>query len=162
MSIHSEMCNPHARRGLFVARAQSLPARWVKPIVTLTLTTLLVTVSASPQSPGGASVPSARPSAKTPEASASRPDKNRAQIAYQAGRRAERAGDWNAAYTAYSEATAYAPAEKEYSLLREHARFQLVQGLADLGERQLLAGDAVGARAPPRAPLENHPNQPPC
>src|SRR5258706_15031556 len=158
MSIYMEMCNSHSRRGFFLARAQSLPARWVKPIVALTLTTLLVTVSASPQSPGGASVPSARPSAKAPEASAFRPDKNRAQIAYQAGRRAEQAGDWNAAYTAYSEATAYAPAEKEYSLLREHARFQLVQGLADLGERQLLAGDAAGARAQLVQALEIDPN----
>ena len=106
MSIYMEMCNPHSRRGFFLARGQSLLAGWVKLFVALTLATLLVTASASPQSPGGASAPAAHPSAKAPEASPSRPDKNRAQIAYQAGRRAEQAGDWNAAYTAYSEATA--------------------------------------------------------
>src|SRR5882672_3524089 len=158
MSIYMEMCNPHSRWGLFLARAQSLLARWVKPFVVLTLTTLLVVVSASPQSPGGTSVPSVHPSADAPEASPSRPDKSRAQIAYQAGRRAEQAGDWNAAYTAYSEATAYSPAEKEYSLLREHARFQLVQGLADLGERLLLAGDGASAREQLVHALEIDPN----
>src|SRR5437879_8868793 len=115
MSIYMEMCNPHSRWGYFLARAQSLLARWVKPFMVLTLTTLLVVVSASPQSPGGTSAPSAHPSAKAPDASPSRPDKSRAQIAYQAGRRAEQAGDWNAAYTAYSEATAYAPAEDRKS-----------------------------------------------
>src|SRR3977135_835859 len=125
MSIYMESCTPHSRRGHFLARAQSLLARWVKPLVALTLTTLLVVFSASPQSPGGTSAPSAHPSAKAPEASPSRPDKSRAQIAYQAGRRAEQAGDWNVAYTSYSEATAYAPTEKEYSLLREDAPFTL-------------------------------------
>src|SRR6266481_620519 len=158
MSIYMEMCNPHSRWGYFLARAQSLLARWVKPFVVLTLTTLLVAVSASPQSPGGTSAPSAHPSAKAPEASPSRPDKSRAQIAYQAGRRAEQAGDWNVAYTSYSEATAYAPTDKEYSLLREHARFQLVQGLADLGERRLLAGDSAGAREQLVHALEIDPN----
>src|SRR6266436_2678008 len=158
MSIYMEMCNPHSRWGYFLARAQSLLARWVKPFVVLTLTTLLVAVSASPQSPGGTSAPSAHPSAKAPEASPSRPDKSRAQIAYQAGRRAEQAGDWNVAYASYSEATAYAPAEKEYSLLREHARFQLVQGLADLGERLLLAGDGASAREQLVHALEIDPN----
>ncbi len=146
MRIYLEMRTPQSRPGFFLARAQSLPARWVKPFVALTLAALLLPASASPQSPGGSSAPSALPSAKAPETSPPRPDKDRAQNAYQAGRRAELAGDWNAAYTAYSEATAYAPAEKEYSLLREHARFQLVQRLADLGERQLLAGNGAGAR----------------
>jgi Flp pilus assembly secretin CpaC len=102
--------------------------------------------SASPQSPGGvAPPPSTVPKSKTTEAPP-RPDKNRAQNAYQAGRRAEQAGDWKAAYTAFSEAVAYAPANKEYPLLREHARFQLLQGLANLAERQALAGDTAGAR----------------
>ncbi|HYR90116.1 MAG TPA: FG-GAP-like repeat-containing protein [Terriglobia bacterium] len=158
MSIYMEMCNPHSRWGLFLARAQSVLARWVKPFVVLTLTTLLVAASASPQSPRGVSAPSADPSANAPEASPSRPDKSRAQIAYQAGRRAEQAGDWNVAYTSYSEATAYAPAEKEYSLLREHARFQLVQRLADLGERLLLAGDGASAREQLVHALEIDPN----
>src|SRR5579864_8858073 len=55
------------------------------------------------------------------------PDKNRAQKSYQAGRRAEQSGDWKTAYADYSEATTYAPTNKEYPLLREHARFQVIQ-----------------------------------
>jgi len=153
-----EMGTPHWRWGFFLARAQSLLATWVKLFVALTLAGLLITASASAQSPGGASASSSLPGAKAPESSPPRPDKNRAQIAYQAGRRAEQAGDWNAAFAAYSEATAYAPAEKEYSLLREHARFQLVQGLADLGERRLLAGDGAGAREQLVHALEIDPN----
>jgi Flp pilus assembly secretin CpaC len=90
--------------------------------------------------------------------SLSRPEKNRAQNAYQAGRRAEQAGDWKAAYTAFSEAATYAPANKEYPLLREHARFQLIQGLADLAERQVLAGDTAGARELLMHALEIDPN----
>jgi len=153
-----EMGTPHSRWGFLLARAQSLLARWVKPFVALILAALLVVVSANPQSPGGASAPSAQQSTNAPEESPPRPDKNRAQIAYQAGRRAEQASDWNAAFTAYSEATAYAPADKEYSLLREHARFQLVQELADLGERRLLAGDGAGAREHLVHALEIDPN----
>jgi Flp pilus assembly secretin CpaC len=141
-----EMGTPHWRWGFLLARAQSLLVMWVKLFVALTLTALLAAAPPRAQSPGGASAPSAKPSATAPQASLPRPDKNLAQIAYQAGRRAEQAGDWNAALAAYSEASAYAPLEKEYSLFREHARFQLVQGLADLGERHLLAGDSAGAR----------------
>jgi type II secretory pathway component GspD/PulD (secretin) len=153
-----EMGTPHRRWGFFLVRAQSLLARWVKPFVALTLAALLIAAPASPQSPGGASALSSHPGSNAPGSSPARPDKNRAQIAYQAGRRAELAGDWTAAFTAYSEATTYAPAEKEYSLLREHARFQLVQGLADLGERQLLAGNSAGAREQLVHALEIDPN----
>jgi type II secretory pathway component GspD/PulD (secretin) len=86
------------------------------------------------------------PKASTSEPSAPRPDKNRAQTSYQAGRRAEKEGDWKTAYSAYSDATVYAPGNKQYPLFREHARFQLVQGLSDLAERQMLAGDTAAAR----------------
>jgi len=115
--------------------------------MSLVLAALLSAVSASPQSVASPQVPpSATTTVKAPQPAAPRPDKNRAQSSYQTGRRAEQAGDWKTAYAAYSDAMAYAPGNKEYSLFREHARFQVVQGLADLAERQLLAGDTAGAR----------------
>ena len=92
------------------------PAGWLPSAsLALTLAALLVAATASPQSPGGASAPATLSPANAPKESLPRPDKNRAQTAYQAGRRAEQAGDWKTAYAAYSEATAYAPANKEYS-----------------------------------------------
>jgi len=143
------MSTPQPRYCLLLARANTLPASRIRPVLSLALAALLIAASASPQSQRGlgpASPSSARTQAGAPEKTAPRPDKNRAQIAYQAGRRAEQAGDWKTAYPAYSEAATYAPASKEYPLLREHGRFQLLQGLADLAERQLLAGDTAGAR----------------
>src|SRR5882762_4707405 len=129
-----EMRAPHSRCAFLLARVQSLLASRIQPFVALTLATVLVAATASPKSPGGASAPATLSGTKTAEASPPRPDKNRAQAAYQAGRRSEQAGAWKEAYAAYSEATAYGPADKEYSLLREHSRFQLIQGLADLAE----------------------------
>jgi hypothetical protein len=126
--------------------------------VALTLATVLVAATASPQSPGGASALATLSPANAPKESPLRPDKNRAQTAYQAGRRAEQAGAWKEAYAAYSEATVYGPTDKEYSLLREHSRFQLTQGLADLAERQLLSGDVAGARQQLVHALEIDPN----
>ena len=141
------------------ARCSGLLAIEARPLAALTLAALLITASASPQSPARtASAPSAPPQAAVPETPPPRPDRGRAQQAYRAGQRAEQSGDWKAAYTAYSDAITYAPANREYSLLREHARFQLVQGLADLAERQVLAGDAAGAREQLMHALEIDPN----
>ena len=112
-------------------------------LAALTLAAFLVTSPASPQSAG---------------ISPPRPDKNRAQNAYQAGRRAEQSGDWKTAYADYTDATAYAPANKEYPLLREHARFQVIQGLIDGAERQAIAGDVAAARALLMQALEIDPN----
>src|SRR6266853_1786126 len=153
-----EMCISQSRYCFPLARASRLLRSGVRPLLSLTLTALLVTASASPQSLSSASAPMASRKAKAPETSPPRADKNRAQNAYQSGRRAEQAGDWKVAYAAYSEATLYGPANKEYPLLREHARFQLIQGLADLAERQMLAGDTAGARELLLHALEIDPN----
>jgi Flp pilus assembly secretin CpaC len=154
-----QMGMPHSRRRILLPRARGRLAKGLRPLLSLTVAALLATASAGQQpSGGGQSAASAVPSAKAPEAPALRPDKNRAQTAYQAGRRAEQAGDWNAAYGAYSDATAYAPVNKEYPLFREHARFQLIQGLTDLAERQLLAGDSAAAREQLLHALEIDPN----
>ena len=137
--------------GLLAVQARRLAA--------LTLAVLLITASASPQSPArAASAPSAPPRAAAPETPPPQPNRERAQHAYRAGQRAEQSGDWKAAYTAYSDAITYAPANREYPLLREHARFQLVQRLTDLAERQFLAGDAAGAREQLMRALEIDPN----
>src|SRR6266853_3512278 len=153
-----EMCISQSRYCFPLARASRLLRSGVRPLLSLTLTALLVTASASPQSLSSASAPMASRQAKAPETSPPRADKNRAQNAYQSGRRAEQAGDWKVAYAAYSEATLYGPANKEYPLLREHARFQLIQELADLAERQMLAGDTAGARELLLHALEIDPN----
>jgi type II secretory pathway component GspD/PulD (secretin) len=74
------------------------------------------------------------------------PDKARARNAYQAGRRAEQAGDWKAEFAAYTEAATYDPSNREYAMLQEHARFQVVQSLVESAERQAIAGNVAGAR----------------
>ena len=47
---------------------------------------------------------------------------------------------------AYTEAATYDPSNREYAMLREHARFQVVQSLVDAAERQEIAGNSPGAR----------------
>jgi type II secretory pathway component GspD/PulD (secretin) len=112
-------------------------------LAALALALFLVTVPASPQSKG---------------ASSPRPDKSRAQKAYREGQRAEQSGDWKTAYAAYSDATTYAPANKEYPLLKEHARFQVIQGLMDSAERQAIAGNVTAARGLLTQALKIDPN----
>ncbi len=108
----------------------------------------LIVAPAWPQSSGAASPASAATSQATkPSAPAAEPDKARAKTAFQAGRRAEQAGDWKAEFTAYSEAATYDPSNREYAILKEHARFQVVQSLVENAERQEIAGNTPGARA---------------
>ena len=137
---------PRLRHCIVPERPPRPLAKGVKPRLSFLLSFLLITTSAYPQSVASSRAASPAPKASTSRPPAPRPDKNRAQISYQTGRRAEQEGDWKAAYSAYSDATIYAPGNKEYPLFREHARFQLVQGLSDLAERQLLAGDTAAAR----------------
>jgi type II secretory pathway component GspD/PulD (secretin) len=144
---------------ILFTRYSGLLAIEARHLVALTLAALLATASVSPQSPArSASAPTAPAQAAVPKTLPPQPDSERAQQAYRAGQRAEQSGDWKAAYTAYSDAITYAPANREYSLLREHARFQLVQALANLAERQLLAGNTAGAREQLIHALEIDPN----
>ncbi|MBZ5662618.1 MAG: FG-GAP-like repeat-containing protein [Acidobacteriia bacterium] len=117
------------------------------------LSGLLLTTPVMPQSQAPAS-----PGQAAPTTAAPRPDKSRAQKAFQAGRSAEQSGDWKTAYADYSEASMYAPTVREYSTLKEHARFQLIQGLVDSAERQALAGNIPNARALLGQALEIDPN----
>jgi type II secretory pathway component GspD/PulD (secretin) len=109
------------------------------------LACLLIVPSVYPQS-AGPSVGSFQGSV-LPTPSQPKPDANRALKSFQDGRQAEQRGNWEAAFSAYSEAVTYAPNNKEYPQFQEHARFQLVQGLAADAEKRFIAGDPLGARA---------------
>ncbi|HEV7966251.1 MAG TPA: FG-GAP-like repeat-containing protein [Candidatus Acidoferrales bacterium] len=120
---------------------------------------LLAAAPVLPQSSSGSSSPAATPPrATSPSTPAPQPDKGRARKAFQAGRRAEQSGDWKATFAAYSEAVTYDPSNREYKMLNEHARFQVIQALVDSAERQAVAGDIPGARALLTQALEIDPN----
>ena len=121
---------------------------------------LLIVVTALPQSSGAPPATTAPPAARAapPSPPAPAQDKSRARTAYQSGRRAEQSGDWKTEFAAYSEAVTYDPSNREYALLKEHARFQLVQSLVDSAERQAVAGNLPAARALLTQALEVDPN----
>src|SRR5579864_5834094 len=87
-----------------------------------------------------------------------RVNSGRAQKAIQAGKKAEKTGDWQAALEAYSEAMADAPGNKEAELLRDAVRFRLVQQHMDGAERELLAGNNPGAQTELRAAIALDPS----
>lgn len=120
---------------------------FAKRSATIALAALLAAVPAMPQSASGSSAPVAAQSKTGPGAEAPpQTDKSRARNAFQAGRRAEQSGDWKAEYAAYTEAAAYDPSNREYAILKEHARFQVAQSLVDAAERQAVAGNIPSAR----------------
>jgi type II secretory pathway component GspD/PulD (secretin) len=128
-------------------------------VAVATLSVLLVAAPASPQSQSSSTpLPAAPPQAATPPKSSPRPDKNRAQNAFQQGRHAEQSGDWKSAYADYSEAVAYAPANKEFAIQKEHARFQVIKGLVDAADRQEIAGNSSSARTLLLQALQIDPN----
>ena len=119
--------------------------------------------SAGPGKAGSAAVASGNSSTapapqKPAETPAVQPDKRRAHNAFEAGRRAEQASDWTAEYSAYTEAAQYDPSNREYSVLKEHARFQVVQSMVENAERLEIAGDNAAARATLTDALKIDPN----
>ena len=96
---------------------------------------------ATPSSVASTPVPTENPSAAAPK-----PDKGRARNAFQQGKRAEQSGDWKSEFAAYTEAATYDSTNRQYAMLKEHARFQVVQSLVDAAERQQIAGNTPGAR----------------
>jgi Flp pilus assembly secretin CpaC len=125
----------------------------------MTIAGLLVVTPVMPQSSGSPSLPATSAAqATSPSAPAPQPDRTRARKAFQAGHRAEQSGDWKAEFAAYSEAAAYDPSNRDYAMLREHARFQVIQSLVDSAERQAIAGDVPGARALLTQALKIDPN----
>jgi type II secretory pathway component GspD/PulD (secretin) len=126
-------------KGLFQATRRS---------VTLLLSGLLAALAAMAQSAGGPSMRPPAPSGPSGlSAAAPRTDRTYARSAFQAGRKAEQSGDWKTAFAAYTEAAANDPASSEYAILKEHARFQVIQGIVDSAERQAVAGNISEARA---------------
>jgi tetratricopeptide (TPR) repeat protein len=71
---------------------------------------------------------------------------DRAENQFEAGERAERAGDPSAAFQDYAEAAALAPGNREFELRRELARFALVQQHMSGAERAALDGQFDRAR----------------
>jgi Flp pilus assembly secretin CpaC len=124
----------------------------------LGLSGLLVLAPAMAQSSGRpSSLPAASQATERPTP-APHPDKSRARNGFQAGRGAEQTGDWKTAFVEYSQAAAYDPSNREYAVLKEHARFQVIQGIVDRAERQAIAGNFPNARALLHQALEIDPN----
>ena len=73
-------------------------------------------------------------------------DNKKAKEAYEEGVRDEKAEDWDAAYTAYSDAVNYAPHNRDYFIHRELAKSRLVQERADQAERDAVSGKLDKAR----------------
>jgi Flp pilus assembly secretin CpaC len=91
------------------------------------------------------------------ERAAAAADAKKAKKIFEQGRNAERAGDWKSAYELHTEATALAPANTNYVVAREAARFRLVQQRMDRAEREALAGRMEEARAELREALRLDP-----
>jgi hypothetical protein len=75
-----------------------------------------------------------------------KPDAKKAKEAYQDGIHAELKEDWEAAFTSYSEATNFAPENRDYLLRREMARSRLVQAKMNAAERDADIGRLDQAR----------------
>ncbi|MFY9690199.1 MAG: FG-GAP-like repeat-containing protein [Candidatus Acidiferrales bacterium] len=105
----------------------------------------------SSQAPNPAA-PTSTPSATAPETEGKpapegqAENKKKAKDAYQQGVRAERNEDWDAAYTAYSDAVNYAPDNRQYFIHRELAKSRVVQERSDAAERDAISGKLDKAR----------------
>jgi hypothetical protein len=69
-----------------------------------------------------------------------KPDSRKAKAAYEEGNRAERQGDWSTAYTDYTDAANYAPANRDYVIRRDIAKSRVVQSKMDIAEREAISG----------------------
>ncbi len=86
-----------------------------------------------------------------------KPDPRKARSAFQEGLRAERQGDWAAAFDAYKLASAYASDDADILRHREEARFRVVSDLTEKAERNALAGQLNEAITDLRAALRLDP-----
>jgi type II/III secretion system protein/VCBS repeat protein len=73
-------------------------------------------------------------------------DPGKAAKAYRQGLKAEKAGNWDAAYSAYAQAFNWAPDEANYYAHRELAKGHLVQMKMDMAEREAVSGRLSDAR----------------
>ncbi len=153
---------PNYRRQPGSPSKWGIPARWARPAAVWLISGLLIIppTGFSAQTGTGGPPPSPEGATAAPPKQSPRVDNRRAQAAFQQGRRSEQSGDWQSAYAAYSEAVEYAPGNKEFAALKEHARFQWMQGLVDAAERQAVAGKVSEARALLEEALKIDPNYP--
>jgi Bacterial type II and III secretion system protein/FG-GAP-like repeat len=119
-------------------------AALVAPLAIVILFAVPARTQSLPPSSGGL-YPSPEQARTTPVATV-KPDAKKAKEAFQKGIRAERAQDWQTAYTAYSDAANWAPNKRQYFLLREVARSRLVQSKMDIAERDAVSGRLDAAR----------------
>jgi hypothetical protein len=121
------------------SRASRAIHAWTRPILAPIIIATFLAPLARTQAP-----------AQSPEpVSTAKPDKadaKKAKAAYEQGTRAERLQDWDAAYTAYTDAANWAPANREYALRREIAKSRLVQSKVDTAERDAISGRLDDAR----------------
>jgi Bacterial type II and III secretion system protein/FG-GAP-like repeat len=83
------------------------------------------------------------PAQSSDSAASGKPDKadlKKAKVAYEQAVRAERQQDWDTAYTAYTDASDWAPDNHDYALHRAIARSRLVQSKVDAAERDAISG----------------------
>ena len=107
--------------------------------------------------PPAATPPSPQASATPPQELPEQADARRAAQLYQQGLGAEQAGDWEAAWRAYSQASAASPADRAIRVRQEIARFQVVQERTERAHRELLSGQKDRARATLRSALQLDP-----
>ncbi len=86
------------------------------------------------------------------------PIRARAKKLIEAGKKAEKSGDWQTAYEDYADALADIPGNREAELLRDAARFRLVQQHMEGAERELLAGNNPGAQTELRVAIALDPS----
>ncbi len=72
-------------------------------------------------------------------------DVKKGKEAYKQGMKLEQAGDWQAAYDAYSDAAEWDPSSREYLVRQAVAKGQVVQMKVDLAEREAVAGHFANA-----------------
>lgn len=121
---------------------------WAAALAAPLVIGLVLAVPARTQSPPASAPgqPATSAQVQTVPPATVKPDAKKAKEAYEQGVRAERAQDWQTAYTAYSDAANWAPNERQYSLLREVARSRLVQTKMDIAERYAVSGQLDAAR----------------
>src|SRR4249919_955757 len=109
----------------------------IRKLTALFATLALIAAPCTPQSPAPA---------RETQHDAAKPNPAAAKKLIEAGKNAEKSGDWQSAYEYYAEALADIPGNREAELLRDAARFHLVQQHMAGAERELLEGNNPGAQ----------------
>ena len=100
-------------------------------------------------------LPAASATAQQPKPAAG--DTRKSRDEYDQGVRAERSGDWETAFAAYSDAARLSPGDRAVELRREFAKSELVQERTQRAEKELLGGRNDLARASLEGALELDP-----